>query len=165
MCACVCACVCVCVCVCVHVSTTSSILLSICDVWNVVSCQPWSPHDGCNCPVHVHGVSVSCHDVHLVVCDLPMGAILSVVAGYHGARMYRTLKGTNWKKAAALVCFPLAVCQLFSSSPSHHPPPTNTPPTNHSHPSNHTHFLPISTTPTPRQHFSTQALYLAQASW
>ena len=27
----------------------------------------------------------------------------SAIGGFHAARMYRTLKGTNWKKAAALV--------------------------------------------------------------
>ena len=37
--------------------------------------------------------------IYLLLYTYPCSAI----GGFHAARMYRTLKGTNWKKAAALV--------------------------------------------------------------
>ena len=38
----------------------------------------------------------------LMTAAIVLFMFMGVVAGYHGARMYRTLKGTNWKKAAAM---------------------------------------------------------------
>ena len=42
------------------------------------------------------------------------------ISGYHSARMFRTLKGTNWKKAAALVHYIIyVVCAVLWCSCYH----------------------------------------------
>lgn len=73
-------------------------LFSLCGSWNALTIISWCIDYCCLLSLRIHGVRklIARKRIHVLM--------FSLVAGFYAGRIYKTIKGSNWKRTAVLVC-------------------------------------------------------------
>lgn len=71
---------------------------SLCCTWYALSIITWCSRNCCLFPLCIHGVSQNEN-----LERNPSFVSISLIAGFYAGRLYKTIKGSYWKRTAALV--------------------------------------------------------------